>query len=224
MCGCQSDEVDPDSAKEPPVPAGLSDPSQSITAMLEFFDLSPFELAAAAEQSPPLAEIPDRNAAIAEWLESVDAATLRRWLLRCLTGEPAAIKAECLRKFRKSSPLPKWPTTKGTRSMTELMQRANQLAEVEKEKKEKRKQQARRKRLADMAKSPDKYLGEVSRHVALRGRDEYEAAAQLLSDLREAIGGPEGEEFARKHAARLKKKHPTLRILTGALRSKGLLS
>lgn len=108
--------------------------------------------------------------------------------------------------------------------MTELMQRADQLAELEKAREEKRKQQARRKRLADMAKSPDKYVEEVNRHVALRGRDEYEAAAQLLSDLREAIGGPEGDKFARKHAARLKKKHPTLKMLTGALRRKGLLS
>jgi hypothetical protein len=224
MCGCQGDEVDPDFAKEPPVPAGLGDPSESIAAMLEFFDLSPFDLAAAAEQSPPLAEIPDRNAAMAGWIESVDAPTLRQWLLRCLTGEPAAIKAECLRTFRKSSPLPKWPTTKGARSMTELMQLADQLAEVEKEKEEKRKQQARRKRLADMAKSPDKYLEEVNRHVALRGRDEYEAAAQILSDLREAIGGTEGDKLARKHATRLKKKHPTLKMLTGALRRKGLLS
>ena len=60
--------------------------------------------------------------------------------------------------------------------------------------------------------------------MALRGRGEYEAAAQILSDLREAIGGPAGDKLARKHAARLKKKHPTLKMLTGALRRKGLLS
>ena len=58
----------------------------------------------------------------------------------------------------------------------------------------------------------------------MRGRDHYEEAAQILSDLRDAVGGPEGEKIARKHAAHLKKKHPTLKMLTGALRRKGLLS
>ena len=36
-------------------------------------------------------------------------------------------------------------------------------------------------------------------------------------------GGPQGEKLVRKHAAHLAKKHPTLRMLTGALRRKGLL-
>lgn len=224
MCGCQCDEVDPDSADEPPVPAGLAESSNSITAMLDYFDLSPFILAAAAEQSPPLPLLADQNATIAEWLESVDAATLRKWMLHFLTGEPTATRTECLQTFRKSHKIPPWPVIKGTRTLTQLVQRAKELAEEEQVREEKRKEKARLKRLADMARSPQKYLDEVNKHVAMRGREHYDQAAQVLSDIREAIGGEEGEKISRKHSAHLKKKHPTLKMLTGALRRKGLLS
>lgn len=75
-----------------------------------------------------------------------------------------------------------------------------------------------------MARSPQKYLDEVNKHVAMRGREHYDQAAQILGDIREAIGGEEGDKISRKHSAHLKEKHPTLKMLTGALRRKGLLS
>lgn len=224
LCGCQSDEVDSTSAKEPPVPAGLDELSAPVAAMAEFFDLSPFVLAAVAEQSPPLPQLPDRNVAMVEWLESVDAATLRKWVVRFLVGEPATVKTECLQTFRTSNPVPKWPVAKGTRTFAELAQRADELAAAENVREDKCKQRTRRKRLTDMATSPEKYLDKVNQHVAMRGRDHYAEAAQILSDLREAIGGAEGERIARKHADRLKKKHPTLKMLAAALRRKGLFS
>lgn len=224
MCGCQCDEIDPDSADEPPVPVGLAESSDSITAMLDYFGLSPFMLAAAAEQSPPLPQRADQNVAMAEWLESVDATTLRKWMLRVLTGEPTATKTECLQTFRKSHKIPPWPVAKGVRAFAQLLQRADELAKEKQVREEKRKEQARRKRLVDMARSPQKYLDEVNKHVAMRGREHYDQAAQILSDIREAIGGEEGDKISRKHAAHLKKKHPTLKMLIGPLRRKGLLS
>ena len=56
-----------------------------------------------------------------------------------------------------------------------------------------------------------------------RGTENYKAAADILADLREAIGGDEGEKIARKHAAHLAKKHPTLTRLKSSLRKRGLL-
>jgi hypothetical protein len=223
LCGCQSDEVEPESQKEPPVPAGLEELSEAIVAMLEFFDVSQFVLAAAAESSPRRPDRADRNVALAKWLKSIPVGTLREWMFHFLVDEPMSVRADCLQAFRQSCPIPDWPVAKGTRALAELIARADQLAEEERLQDEKRKQQARRRRLRDMAKSPQKYLDEVSRHVALRGRDHYEEAAQILSDLREAIGGTEGEKITRKHAAHLKEKYPTLKMLTGSLRRKGLL-
>jgi urease accessory protein UreF len=224
MCGCQSDDIDPESAGEPPVPAGLAESSVAIDAMLAYYDLSSLMVTAAAERSLPLSQRADQDVAIADWLESVDAATLREWTLRFLTDEPTATKTICLQAFRKARKLPPWPTKKGSRTFTQLVERANELAEQEQAREEERQQQARRGRLADMAKSPKKYLDEVNKHVSMRGRDHYEQAAQVLSDIREAVGGEKGDKIARQHAARRKKKYPTLKILSGALRRKGLLS
>jgi hypothetical protein len=224
MCGCRSDEVDPDSAYEPPVPAGLAESSDSITGMLDYFDLSPFMLAAAAEQSPPLPHLADQKVAMVDWLDSLDTTTLHKWILRFLTGEPTAIRTECLQACRKWHKIPPWPVVKGTRTLAQLVRRANELAEEEQVREENRKERARRKRLADMARSPQKYLDEVNEHVAMRGRQHNGQAAQILSEIREAIGGEKGDKVSRKHAAHLREKYPTLKMLIGALRRKGLLS
>ena len=58
----------------------------------------------------------------------------------------------------------------------------------------------------------------------MRGRERYDQARQILSEIREAIGGEQGDKVSRKHAAHIRKKHPTLKVLIWALRHKGLLS
>lgn len=75
-----------------------------------------------------------------------------------------------------------------------------------------------------MARSPQKYLDEVNEHVAMRGREHYDQARQILSEIREAIGDDKGDKVSRKPAAHLRKKHPKLKMLIRALRRKGLLS
>ena len=58
----------------------------------------------------------------------------------------------------------------------------------------------------------------------MRGRERYDQARQILSEIREAIGGEKGDKAPGKHAVHLNKKHPTLKVLIWALRYKGLLS
>lgn len=72
-------------------------------------------------------------------------------------------------------------------------------------------------------KSPKHWLDEASALAEARGRDNYKAAAAILADMQEAIGGDEGKKITRKHAAHLTKKHPTLTQLKGSLRKRGLL-
>jgi hypothetical protein len=71
------------------------------------------------------------------------------------------------------------------------------------------------------------WSGENSRtklqNVVANSTANYEAAAEILADLREAVGGDEGEKITRKHAAHLAKKHPTLNRLKSSLRKRGLL-
>ena len=57
----------------------------------------------------------------------------------------------------------------------------------------------------------------------LSGTSNDKAASEILADLREAVGGDEGERITRKHAAHLVEKYPTLSHLKSLLRKRGLL-
>jgi hypothetical protein len=63
----------------------------------------------------------------------------------------------------------------------------------------------------------------AERLVDAGGTHNYKAAAEILHDLREAVGGDEGDKTARRHAANLVKKHPTLSHLKSSMRKRGLL-
>ena len=223
LCGCQSDYVDPAEAHEPPVPAGLAEPPGAVMALANYFDLDGSLLWAAAERSPPLARREDRQDELADWLDGMKSDTLKDWLLQILVDESAAMRRECLAAFRKARKLPTWPTEKGSRTFQQLQQRAEQLAAAERADEKRRQEKARRRRLANMARSPQKFLQEADQQVAQRSKSNYERAAEILSEIREAVGGDEGDRITRAHAAHLKQQHPTLKMLTGALRRKGLL-
>ncbi len=45
--------------------------------------------------------------------------------------------------------------------------------------------------MKDMLKDPDKWRRESERYVEARGTHNYKTAAEILHDLREAIGGDE---------------------------------
>ncbi len=81
----------------------------------------------------------------------------------------------------------------------------------------------RQDRMKEMVKEPKKSLRVATEHVDARGTANYRAAADVLADLREAIGGAEGETITHRHAARLVKQHPTLTHLKSSLRKRGLL-
>ncbi len=119
--------------------------------------------------------------------------------------------------------------------MAELLSDCEKLA-AEAEAKAKRKRAAKAKRDADkaecerqarmkeMVKSPKKWLSEAEKHADAGGTVNYKEAAEILADLREAIGGDQGDSITRRHAAHLVRKHPTLNMLKSSLRKRGLLS
>lgn len=84
-------------------------------------------------------------------------------------------------------------------------------------------QRLRDERMKQMRQDPNKWLSETERLVGAGGTANYRTAAEVLDDLREAIGGDEGDKIARGHATKLTKKHPTLSHLKSSLRKRGLL-
>lgn len=77
--------------------------------------------------------------------------------------------------------------------------------------------------MKEMVVSPATWLREAEKMADARGTDNYKAAADILADLREAIGGEEGDKLARRASTQLVNKYPTLNLLKAALRRRGLL-
>jgi hypothetical protein len=127
-----------------------------------------------------------------------------------------------------------WPSVPGTRTFQQLCDSAERLHDkaVAREKKQqaeaakraaKKAEQERQARMVKMKFDPRKWLAEASSLADARGIANYQATAEILADMREAIGGAEGEKITRTHAAHLWKKHPTLTHLKSALRKRGLI-
>jgi hypothetical protein len=75
-----------------------------------------------------------------------------------------------------------------------------------------------------MAADPAPTLRETERLVQLRSRDSYLEIATLLKDLREALAGTKQAGLAEQQAQKLKKKNPTLHLLTSELRRAGFVA
>lgn len=233
LCAADDDYNDPQEMIEPPVPHGIAEAATYGDEILAFFGLDPLVLAAAGKDVNAAPKDNSQEHA-ARWVNALDEQPAKDLLLRFLTGDAASVKANLLAEIRDSQTPDGWPTSDKRRTFHDLLQRTEALRDEE-DAKQARKAQAQAKREAakaecervermqDMLKNPDKWLRESERIVKVGGTNNYKAAAEILHDLREAIGGDEGDAIARRHAAKLVKKYPTLSHLKSSLRKQGLL-
>ena len=246
LCVAGDENFDPTETVEPPVPLGLLDFDLELECLFDFFNIDPLLVNAAANiplargkkhkktQTPAIGSPAER---LKPWLKSLSVKQAKEHLQELLVGDTSAFKAEILAavaKDRANANKSDWPTVELKRTFQELMEQTDILREefiANEEKREaaKAKRDAakavkeREKRLAEMVKDPQKWLTESERLVEERGRSSYKLAAEILADLKEAIGGAKGKAIARKHAAHLTSKHPTLTQLQGSLRKHGVL-
>lgn len=92
-------DEDADGDREPPVPAGLARltaPQRALAALLRVDDDL---LAVAAEASPPLDRAPDGSERLEAWVTELPAAEKDQLLRRVVTGNPATVRGELLRRF-----------------------------------------------------------------------------------------------------------------------------
>ena len=234
LCAAYDDYLDPLDLIEPPVPGGLAELKHSAAALLEFFGLDPLMLVAASEGAPSATDRQDEEQQIADWIDGLGNDEPKRHLRRLLVENTPTVKAELIAMIRKSTASSDWPTVVLGRSFHDLLERTEDIrAEQETKERLKREAQAKREaaklqqqreeRMREMVKEPNKWLRKTEKLANARGTQNYEAAAEILADLREAVGGDEGDRITRQHAAHLAKKHPTLTHLKSSLRKRSLL-
>ena len=234
LCGAYDGNEDPAEMIEPPVPHGLDKMPASSTKLLPFFGLDSLTLKAAAEGVPKLEPVSDEEDPIEDWSQSISEARARALLRRVLKEDPDSVKAELLAEIRDSRSVADWPTTVRGRSLDELLNAAENLREMANTLQKKKDQakaareaakaeKVREARMEKMKASPETWLDKAERTAAAGGTVNYKAAAEILFDLREGVGGKKGKKLTHDRAKKIAKAHPTLNMLKSALRKRGLL-
>ena len=227
-------QQDLQSVIEPPVPGGLAKMAGSSQPFLEFFGLDPLLLAAAAEASTESpSEIPPEQLT-QQWVESQSETDAKSLLQEFFSKDSAAVKSATLSRILAATESSIWPTVTADRTCQVLLDRAAELRKAQSERERKKRAatekrnaatqaRERQERMKQMVNDPKKWLRKADQLVAARGTDNYEAAAEILDELGEAIANQDGEQIVRKHAVHLAKKHPTLNRMKSSLRKRRLL-
>ena len=95
---CVQEEEVEDDQLEPPLPPGLAEDSESLSAFSSFFEIDHDLIGAAAAASAPAPSGPSRKG-IAAWVESIPGGEKDALLCAAACGELPALGAELLRRF-----------------------------------------------------------------------------------------------------------------------------
>lgn len=234
LCGAMTSAEADEELIEPPVPHGLGTVPREATALLEFFGADPLLVDAAAVGIPAFNAPGSLRDSVNSWLTSITDSRRAQIVQQLLTEDPVALKAELLSEVRDSHQAVAWPVQPPTRTMAQLLEESELLRQKETERQQRQSaanakreaekaEKLRQARMIEMKSSPESWLEKASQLVKERGTDNYREAASILADLRDAVGGKEGDEIARKHAAHLTKTYPTLNVLKSSLRKCNLL-
>jgi hypothetical protein len=210
-------------ASEPPVPAGLDKLSAALDALAGFYEVSPHLLAAAARLSPALPPATDAGKVLERWIDRQSPDDLRQLVRRFLSDDAAVSRAKTMAHIRDEMEAAPWPSAKPARTLAQLKEMAEEIAGQHKRHEQETREAARRKRLANMAADPEKTIAHVEALVKQRSVADYQAAAEELSELREALGPVKGPKRATAAAEKLRRENPRRSGLVGALRKRGLL-
>jgi hypothetical protein len=234
ICAAFSEGAELSEVIEPPVPGGLPELVEPYSALLEFFGLDPLLLLAASEGAPASPEVQTQDRRFLLWVQGLTDLEAKQLLRKFLAEDATAVQAETIAAIRQAGDSPQWPAASLGRSLEQLQDRT-ELLRAEHAAKEREKCEAAAKRAAaererqrldrmkEMVKQPQRWLREAERLVKARGTANYQAAAAILADLRETVGGDQGNKLSCQHAEQLATKHPTLTMLKSTLRKQGLL-
>lgn len=171
---------------------------------------------------------------VEKWVEAQGDADAKLLLHELLSKDSAAVKSATISRILGDAETSDWPTITTGRTCQKLDSRAEELHKATRERERKlqaaavkreatRLARERQERMKEMVNHPKTWLRKAEQLVAARGVENYETAAEILNELREALGTEDGGEITRKHAAHLAKKYPTLNRMKSSLMKRGLL-
>jgi hypothetical protein len=227
LLGVQQGDV-PDGAREPVRPGELTALTPALEAFADIVGLDPDLKAAAMEGTSPLAEPPPE--ALERWIGGLDEREHVALLARAAGGD-VTVGPALMRRFRQQSrpASPELPL----RTAVQLRRRAAELEEArrqvvlarrakEREAREQAEAAERQRHLARVAKRQADAWRRVDALIATRQPHNYEAAVDLLGDLRE-IGRRRGREAeATERILALRRTHARKPSFLARLRRAGL--
>ncbi|WP_326637569.1 hypothetical protein OG884_27400 [Streptosporangium sp. NBC_01755] len=178
---------------EPPIPAGLGSLSAGQQALADFLRLDADLLEVAAEASPELTVVRDNQRELAAWIANLTEAEKSGLLLRVVRDQGAQVRMELLRRFRgepkaDSGDLPRRSVAELLDAAAERRQERELLAVARRAQEEARRAReralAREKRLETLAEDENGAWRRVDTMITAKKASEYDAAVELLKDLR----------------------------------------
>ncbi len=213
-----------DEVREPPVPPGLSQPSEALAALVEFLHIDADLLAIAAEGSTPLQRQEPSVASMRRWLGTLSADHKDDVLLRLMEGDDRTLRAELTRRFRHAqAPPTSLSADEATgRSVEELIAAAEARTEERQRAEVERKAAARAVFLQDLAGREEQVWGQVELHIEEKHRSAYDQAVKLTIDLRDANEWRHTAPAFEERLRRLRARHATKSSLRRLLDEAGL--
>jgi len=217
-------------ALEPPVPAGLREPSAPLNSLIEFLGIDEDLVHVAASASAPLSAGPSEKE-LADWIRRLPDKDKDDLLLAAALDSGERCRNELLRRFQDQSVSTIAPSAGQRRTAGELLisaqTRADERARLLKAKRaedaarQKAKDEANRLRyLNQLAKRADAIWVQVEAYIQKRQPTDYDRAVVLLTDLHDLAIHQKSESEFQEALEMLRKTHAAketfLRRLTKA--------
>jgi hypothetical protein len=179
---------------EPPLPAGLQQLTPSLRTLIEFLEIDPDLVSAAAQASPPWVA---KNEPFEEWVTKLPIHERNAFLVRLARRDPR-VQIDLITRLHEvgQGVGAVIATSQSRRRFSDIKAAAG---EVRKHRQQKEREAAERKRLAELdklAKRENEAWREVGEQLAKRTGASYDAAVALLAQLRDlAVHRNQGAAF-----------------------------
>ena len=188
---------------EPPVPAGLNSLSPALVSLIDFLEIDPDLVSAAASASPDLVVPTQDRAALERWVAGLPAPEKNDLLMRVLDGNGGQIGIELRNRFEQGRPQANAKPAARPRTAGDLLAAAKRIRTTREQKDARRAAEEEARRVQEAAAARERHLEllasripqawvKVAELISKRLAKSYAEAVQMLLDLRKIT--------ARRHA------------------------